>query len=734
MKNIKMGVKLIGGFAIVSAIVLAVGLMSWSGVTQLRGEINKIGGIHLPATENILAIKIEANVIRIATRTLLCQDLPAMDRERQYTNIDASRNRYMEAWKAYEGLSMGAKDTALWKQFASAWDQWNQVNNQYISKVKEIEKIGILNPGGFTSLILGFTRDHYALMANVEDYILTGRTFQGGEDPSACNFGKWVKGFETQNPTIAGALREISAPHEAFHASVRTIKAQVASGNRAKAVQIFEDMRGDAGREFALFDTIRGEAEKANTLYLNLTDLTLNEQKVKQDAAIAILDELKKLNIDGAATAVKTAEVNGDRIQAISITGMTIGVILALFLGVILTLGITRPVTKAVAFARKMAAGELDEELDIDQKDEVGTLARAMSEMAEKMRGVVADVKAAADNVAAGSQQLSTSAQNMSQGSQQLSSNAQGMSQGATQQAAAGEEVSASMEQMGSNIKQNSDNATQTENIALKAAEDAREGGRAVAGTVSAMKEIASKITIIEEIARQTNLLALNAAIEAARAGEHGKGFAVVASEVRKLAERSQKAAGEIGELSTSSVQIAEKAGGLLEKIVPDIQKTAELVQEISAASSEMNSGAEQVNKAILQLDQIIQQNAASAEQLSSTSEQLSSGAEQVAATSEELNSQAEQLQESMRYFKTDGTDAALSRRLLTGRVREDHSAGVPEAKRVGRGTMVKKEEGNGGKAAMHPPDAHGNGSGKKVEVSAVKEPVEKRDREFEQF
>ena len=156
--------------------------------------------------------------------------------------------------------------------------------------------------------------------------------------------------------------------------------------------------------------------------------------------------------------------------------------------------------------------------------------------------------------------------------------------------------------------------------------------------TVSAMKEIAGKISIIEEIARQTNLLALNAAIEAARAGEHGKGFAVVASEVRKLAERSQSAAGEISNLSGSSVQIAEKAGELLTKLVPDIQKTADLVQEISGASAEQNNGAQQINRAIQQMDQVVQQNA--------------SAAEEMASTSEELASQSEHLQDIMKFFR----------------------------------------------------------------------------------
>ncbi len=268
------------------------------------------------------------------------------------------------------------------------------------------------------------------------------------------------------------------------------------------------------------------------------------------------------------------------------------------------------------------------------------------------LRRVATRVNAAADNVAGGAGQLAAWAQ--------------GMSQGSTEQAAAGEEVSSSMEQMSSNIRQNSENALQTEKIALKAAEDTRDGGKAVTETVTAMKEIAGKISIIEEIARQTNLLALNAAIEAARAGEHGKGFAVVASEVRRLAERSQKAAGEIGKLSGTSVAVAEKAGEVLSKIVPDIQRTADLVQEITAASKEMYSGAEQINKAIIQLDQVIQKNAASAEGL--------------ASTSEELNGQAEQLQTVVQFFKRRaGRDRArpgAPRQLPAARVGEER-AGV---------------------------------------------------------
>ena len=308
---------------------------------------------------------------------------------------------------------------------------------------------------------------------------------------------------------------------------------------------------------------------------------------------------------------------------------------------------VTRPVSELQTVARSIEEGDLTTHAEAVGNDEIAGLLATMEAMRGRLTGVILDVKAAAGSVSSGSRQMAASAEQMSDG--------------ATRQASNTEEVSSSMEEMDSNIQQNADNAQETEKIAMKAAEDAERGGRAVEQTVEAMRNIAEKINIIEEIARNTNLLALNAAIEAARAGEQGKGFAVVASEVRKLAERSQKAAGEISELSTSSVDVAEEAGTVLRELVPGIRRTSELVQEISASSAEQRAGSQQVNKALAGLDQIVQQNA--------------SHAEEMASTAEALSGQAEQLQEVIGFFETgDGADGrapeiesvAADRRLLT--------------------------------------------------------------------
>ena len=311
--------------------------------------------------------------------------------------------------------------------------------------------------------------------------------------------------------------------------------------------------------------------------------------------------------------------------------------------------------------ADEMANGNLT--VALRERSPQDKLMQALSAMVAGITRVVSDIRGIAGEVASASQAISTTSIEVSKG--------------ASSQAASAEEASSSMEEMVSNIKQNADSAQQTDKIANKSAADAQESGKSVLEAVAAMKEIANKISIIEEIARQTNLLALNAAIEAARAGEHGKGFAVVAAEVRKLAERSQKAAGEINQLSGTTVKVSERAGEMLTKLVPDIQRTAELVQEIAAASKEQDTGAEQINKALVQLEKVIQQNA--------------SASEEMASTTEELTSQSEQLVSALGFFRTgeDGHVASV-RSVAAKPARHVEAAPAKTAKPAGHAAPPK--------------------------------------------
>jgi methyl-accepting chemotaxis protein len=415
----------------------------------------------------------------------------------------------------------------------------------------------------------------------------------------------------------------------------------------------------------------------------------MKEYDAKREKLAKAIGQFQKEQSDEAKKNAHDVVVATSSMKATLLGFGLLAVVLSALIAFLITRSITEPISVAVGVSGRLAQGDLQVDIESKSADEMGQLLGAMKTMVNKLRNVVADVKTASSNVASGSEQLSAGAQQMSQGT--------------TEQAASTEEASSSIEEMNATIRQNSDNAMQTEKIALKSASDATESGKAVSQTVAAMKDIAQKISIIEEIARQTNLLALNAAIEAARAGEHGKGFAVVASEVRKLAERSQSAAGEISQLSSSSVQIAEQAGQMLAKLVPDIQKTAELVQEITASSKEQSGGADQINGAIQQLNQVVQQNAGAAEEM--------------ASTAEELASQADQLQATISFFKVDGNGSSRAA-LFASTQRAVKPAYHPQIAHLAK----KAEKGLAG-AGVHLDLSH-KGNGKE----------DKRDTEFEKF
>ena len=411
----------------------------------------------------------------------------------------------------------------------------------------------------------------------------------------------------------------------------------------------------------------------------------------------------------------EAAKVEGSQAITTLLALVAASLVIAVVAAIWIALNISRSLTQAVGLADAVAIGDLSHKIEASSNDEIGDLLKSLNAMTVNLNKTAAVANAIAQgNLTIEAKPLSdkdtlglalermveklrqivsealTAAQNVSAGSQELSASAEQLSQGATEQASSAEEASSSMEEMASNVKQNADNANQTEKIAAQSAKDAEASGAAVGRAVNAMQTIAEKITIVQEIARQTDLLALNAAVEAARAGEHGKGFAVVASEVRKLAERSQAAAAEIGTLSGETVKVAQEAGAMLAKLVPDIKKTAELVEEITAACREQDVGAAQINQAIQQLDKVGQQNA--------------SASEQVSSTSEELASQAEQLQATIAYFRIEqgGKDQAaapIDRAVSQLRAKAAHMAAAerPAKKAQSKPARAMKAAGGGG-------------------------------------
>jgi len=383
--------------------------------------------------------------------------------------------------------------------------------------------------------------------------------------------------------------------------------------------------------------------------------LANGEMHQKTVAEIALVDQMiaKSGASMDAAMLASTDSYHNARIMLIAIAAVAIigGMISAVWLSVSVSKGLGR----AVEVARKVAQGDLTVDADWKSRDEIGDLMTALNQMMSALRGMTSvaqsiskgdltvniERRSDADTLGIALEEMlvklrdvvanmNVSSNSVASGAHAMNVTADELSDGATEQAAAAMQASSAMEQMTANIRQSAENAAQTEKIATQSATQATDSGKAVTEAMRAMKTIADKITIIQEIARQTDLLALNAAVEAARAGQHGKGFAVVASEVRKLAERSQQAAGEINELSGKTVEVSQHAGEMLETLVPNIQRTADLVKEISAAMREQNTGADQINQAIRQLDVVIQRNSAASTEAASVSQGLASQSEQL--------------------------------------------------------------------------------------------------------
>ncbi len=665
--------KLLLSFGSITLICAIIGAAGWLGADRIGDKLVATGRGDVPGLQAILSLDGVASRITASEQALLNPAMSLTNRAEHQEKITGGFREADAFISTYQGVEKSAEDETLWNEFQAAWTAWRGKVDAFLAISSEVNSMQLQNPQKLALELERNFGEYRAWAAASGEAVLEKEVFDGNLTLEESMFWQWLEQLETENEVAVETRGYLKQQLSEAYLSVSSIAEflEIGEYELARDLYLYEVVASFDTIQFYV-DDLNGLVNAALELYFEMGQLEKTESSVARNSMAEILSNM----VDSVAVKVESGVAGGESVaqtvKSVLVIALLIGVGLSIGLGVIIARGISKPVQAGVNLAQAIASGDFSQRMNLNKSDEIGQLALALDEMAgglEEFASIASEIAEGNLQVevtpASSHDQLGNALLNMvgklrevvgqvkvttnhvSSGTQAMSASSEEMSQGAAEQAAAAEEASSSIEQMTANIRQNADNAMQTEKISIQAANDAKDGGKAVAKTVTAMKTIAGKIMIIEEISRQTNLLALNAAIEAARAGEHGKGFAVVAAEVRKLAERSQIAAGEINDLSSSSVEVAEQAGQLLDVIVPNIQKTSELVQEISAASREQDAGAEQIVKSIQQLDGVIQQNSASSEEM--------------ASTSEELSSQADQLEQMVAFFTLDSKGLGMS-------------------------------------------------------------------------
>jgi len=675
--NLRLRGKLLGGFLMVAAITVAVSGIANYYIYTLDGHIKEVGAVRTPSIVGLSEIEAGGHQFAMSLRLLANPKLEAAVRQQQYENLKKAQQRWEKGWQIYEPLPQTPEEAELWKAFTPLWRRWQEDTDQFVRLRQQFDQMDVGDSAEALERLEAVRAGHFQALLRVDQMLRDRKVMEGGEDHTSCVFGKWVAGLKTTNAEVLAALRDAQETHRKFHEAVGTIKRLVAQGDHAGAEK--------ARRETVepLSESLDHKLDAIKAVYLKARDLEnrmtqqllgpIRESKAKADEVLAKLVELNNRVAAEHTDASKYAYM-------LTLSATTGGVALAIGLGIFLSLGFTRPIAKAVTFAKHMARGDLTQTLDIARNDEIGELATALNDMGANLRRMFHEIRQSVTSLASAASELSATASQLASGAEEttaqsatvaaaaeeMATNMNTVASSSEEMAANVRAVASAIEQMNASIVEVARNAEQAAGVARNAARLAGDSNAKIAELGTAAKEIGNVIEVIQDIAEQTNLLALNATIEAARAGEAGKGFAVVATEVKELARQTAAATEDIRRrieaiqaTTGQTVQSIEQITQVIEQVNSVSQTIASAVEEQTVTTKEIAQNVAQTSSAVEAVAGGVAQSASATKEITrniagvdQAASQTAQGASVTQTASQTLAQLAEQLQTLVAQFQ----------------------------------------------------------------------------------